>query len=128
MKTWHLEAQRLYAKGLRVVDISRRLNKAYSLVRWSIDVQSEKDKQRERVRNRRAGLDTSVLSLKDDAPQRPVSLPAVKAAPAPATPALRFAPKSEVKITGADRWRAAADKMRRRGYLSGADLVSEIGQ
>lgn len=61
---------------------------------------------------------------------KPITLPKISAGALPDVdePVVRrFAPKSRVVITGADRYRHVAESMRRRGLLQSRDVLAEMG-
>lgn len=53
MKEWHEPAKRLYADGVSLRQIVRAFQKSEATVRYVLDIDGAKEKNRERVRRQR---------------------------------------------------------------------------
>ncbi|MBN9453229.1 MAG: hypothetical protein J0I42_14875 [Bosea sp.] len=140
---WHADAKRLYADGVGLGEIARRLRKPRSTVRWAVDAGNERQQHRDRVRVQRkaiAGPGIRRRVMRQPVPE-PVVAPVAEISTKPTLPKIsmlsasepepmvrKFAPRTRTRpvSSGAERWRQIHRAMIRAGKLPEPGLLEQL--
>lgn len=143
---WHAEAKRLFAAGVSVGQICRRLGKPHGTVAWAVNFNNTRQRNYERVRAQRDGRSHSIVrqpvrsarkklaAVEQAGPvveqDRKPTLPLVslQALPEEERQPLRFAPRTRFAPIsyGAERWRFHHLKMIREGRIQAPGLPEQL--
>lgn len=148
---WVAQARVLIAAGGSVIDVARHLGKSADGVRYALDLNGAKEKQkarvrgsRERERAERVGMRpratgkrpaqaiseerSAANSYADPKPARPLTLPKISLPDIEEPRLIRIAPRSVATVNpGVERWREAHQRMLRRGLIADhSDLIHRL--
>lgn len=142
---WHAEAKRLFAEGITVGAISRRLGKPHGTVAWAVNLNNTRQRNYERVRAQRDGRSQLLVrppvrsvrkKLAAAAQAEPVveqnrkpTLPHISISAVSDRPIIRkYAPpiRKEMPSEGVERWRFHHLKMIREGRIPAPGLDPDI--
>lgn len=147
---WIAQARILIANGGTVLEVARYLGKSTDGLRFALNINGAREKQKARVRRSRerenaervgghsrlkprkhaveAGEERSAArAYADPKPARPLTLPKISLPDLDEPRAIRIAPVSRVAVNlGAERIRAIHLRMIRRGLIAERGLVEEF--
>lgn len=148
---WVAQARILIANGGSVADVARYLGKRGDALRYALDIDGEREKQKERdkLRRERAKAEHSGVrprapgkrpahayqeersaasAYRDPKPSRPLTLPKISLPDLDEPKVIRFVPKPRVVVSdGAERIRVIHQRMIRTGRIpERSDLLENL--
>lgn len=146
---WIAQARILIGAGGSVIEVARFLGKSADGLRYALDINGAKQKQKARIcasrakdRAERVGVKPkapgrrlavviseeriSARAYAEPAPRRPLTLPKISMPDLHEPMIIRFAPKTRAEPEGVERWRTVHLRMIRQGKIPAPDLLSDF--